>query len=460
MNNKIDIVILAAGLGSRMKSRLPKVLQPLASKPLLAHVLDTAKSLDNSKTHVVIGHAAEEVKTRFRESNVESWILQKEQLGTGHAVDMAMPEVSEDSITLVLYGDVPLVKKETLRALLNKVTENSMALLTVELADSNGYGRIIRDSEKNVTAIVEQKDANTEQLLIKEVNTGILAINTSELKTYLPQLSNQNAQGEYYLTDIIAMSVKNGIAVDALCINDDIEVQGVNDKKQLAALERAFQLRQADVLMTAGATLIDPARIDVRGSVVVGQDVSIDVNCIFQGEVSLGNNVSIAANCIIGEIGKKVIIGDNVEIKANCIIEDAIIAEDCVIGPFARLRPATELAAKAKIGNFVETKKSKIGEGSKVNHLSYIGDAVIGEEVNIGAGTITCNYDGVNKHQTIIEDNAFIGSNTSLVAPVTIGKTATVGAGSTISLDVSTDDLAVTRAKQRNISGWTRPRKK
>ncbi|NRB37321.1 MAG: bifunctional UDP-N-acetylglucosamine diphosphorylase/glucosamine-1-phosphate N-acetyltransferase GlmU [Pseudomonadales bacterium] len=443
-----------------MKSKLPKVLQPLAAKPLLAHVLETAKALANSRTHVVIGHGADEVKSRFENTDVASWVMQTEQLGTGHAVDMAMPFIDNDSISLILYGDVPLVKKETLKALLEKVTANTMALLTVELVDSTGYGRIIRDENKNVVAIVEQKDANAEQLAVKEVNTGILAIKTAELKAYLPQLSNQNAQGEYYLTDIIAMSVANGVGVDALCINDDIEVQGVNDKQQLSALERAYQARQAEALMVAGVTLIDPARIDVRGTVSVGQDVSIDVNCIFQGEVILGDNVSIAANCIIGEIGKKVTIGNDVEIKANCIIEDAIIANACVIGPYARLRPATELAEGVKIGNFVETKKSKIGQGSKVNHLSYIGDALIGKDVNIGAGTITCNYDGVNKHQTIIEDNAFIGSNTSLVAPVKIGHTATVGAGSTVGLDVPANELAVTRAKQRNISGWTRPRKK
>ena len=460
MNNNIDIIILAAGLGSRMKSKLPKVLQPLAGKPLLAHVLDTAKQLANSKTHVVIGHGAELVKSQFKDADVSSWALQKEQLGTGHAVDMAMPYIEEDSISLVLYGDVPLVKKETLSKLLDKVTDTSMALLTVKLQDSSGYGRIIRDADNNVTAIVEQKDANAEQLNIKEVNTGILALKTSELKAYLPQLSNKNAQGEYYLTDVIAMSVANNISVDALCINDEIEVQGVNDKKQLAALERAHQLREADKLMTAGVTLIDPTRIDIRGTVEVGHDVSIDVNCIFQGEVILGDNVTIAANCIIGEKGKRVSIANNTEIKANCIIEEAVIGEACVIGPYARLRPGTKMAAKAKIGNFVETKKSTIGEGSKVNHLTYIGDATIGKDVNIGAGTITCNYDGVNKYQTIIEDNAFIGSNSSLVAPVKIGNTATVGAGSTISIDVPEANLAVTRAKQRNISGWARPTKK
>ena len=460
MNKKIDIIVLAAGLGSRMKSRLPKVLQPLAAKPLLAHVLETSEQLDNSAIHVVIGHGADEVKSRFTENNIASWVLQSEQLGTGHAVNMAMPNVDENSISLILYGDVPLVKKQTLRALLNKVTDKSMALLTVELKDSNGYGRIIRDADKNVIAIVEQKDANEKQLAIKEVNTGILAIKTSELKSYLPQLSNQNAQGEYYLTDVIAMSVKNGITVDALCIQDEIEVQGINDKKQLAVLERAYQLQQADLLLTAGVTLIDPARIDIRGTVVTGRDVSIDVNCIFQGEVVLGDDVTIAANCIIGETGKKVVIGNAVEIKANSIIEDAIIGNNAVIGPFARLRPGTQLLDNTKIGNFVETKKSVIGKGSKVNHLTYIGDATIGENVNIGAGTITCNYDGVNKFQTIIEDNVFIGSNTSLVAPVTIGKTATVGAGSTIVQNVAEKELAVTRAKQRNITGWARPRKK
>ena len=460
MKNIIDIVILAAGKGSRMKSNLPKVLQPLAAKPLLAHVLETAQSLENAKTHIVIGHGAELVKEEFKSANISSWILQNEQLGTGHAVDIALPELEKDSVSLVLYGDVPLIKTETLNELLDKVTDESMGLLTVSLEDSNGYGRIIRDDSNNITAIIEQKDANKEQLLIKEVNTGILAIKTEQLRRYLPKLSNNNAQGEYYLTDIIAMSVEHGVLVNALCIEDEMQVQGVNDKKQLATLERNYQRQLAEDLMTLGATLIDPNRIDIRGNMAVGQDVAIDVNCIFQGEVRLGDNVRIGANCIVGEIGKSVLIGNNVDIKANTIIEDAIIGDNCVIGPYARLRPATHLANNAKIGNFVETKKSTIGEGSKVNHLTYIGDAIIGKEVNIGAGTITCNYDGLNKFQTIIEDNAFIGSNSSLVAPVTIGRMATIGAGSTIAIDVPEDNLAVTRAKQRNISTWSRPTKK
>ena len=460
MKNIIDIVILAAGKGSRMKSNLPKVLQPLAAKPLLAHVLETAQSLENAKTHIVIGHGAELVKEEFKSANISSWILQNEQLGTGHAVDIALPELEKDSVSLVLYGDVPLIKTETLNELLDKVTDESMGLLTVSLEDSNGYGRIIRDDSNNITAIIEQKDANKEQLLIKEVNTGILAIKTEQLRRYLPKLSNNNAQGEYYLTDIIAMSVEHGVLVNALCIEDEMQVQGVNDKKQLATLERNYQRQLAEDLMTLGATLIDPNRIDIRGNMAVGQDVAIDVNCIFQGEVRLGDNVRIGANCIVGEIGKSVLIGNNVDIKANTIIEDAIIGDNCVIGPYARLRPATHLANNAKIGNFVETKKSTIGEGSKVNHLTYIGDAIIGKEVNIGAGTITCNYDGLNKFQTIIEDNAFIGSNSSLVAPVTIGRMATIGAGSTIAIDVPEDNLAVTRAKQRNISNWSRPTKK
>lgn len=457
-NPKIDIIILAAGLGSRMKSKKPKVLQPLAAKPLLAHVIETIHKLENRQLHIVVGHGADLVKQTFISEDVTSWVLQSEQLGTGHAVAQSIPELHDDSISLILYGDVPLVKAQTLQLLLDKVSETTMALLTVKLENSNGYGRIIRE-QGIVTAIVEQKDATPEQLGIKEVNTGILAIKTCQLKKYLPQISNQNAQKEYYLTDIIAMSVANDVAVDAVCIDDEIEVQGVNDKKQLAHLERAYQLQQAELLMQQGVTILDPSRIDVRGDLTVGQDVSIDVNCIFQGEVILGDNVIINANCIIGEIGKKVVIASNVEIKANSIIEDATIAESCVIGPYARLRPGTKLAENVKIGNFVETKKSMIGEGSKVNHLSYIGDSLIGKDVNIGAGTITCNYDGVNKSQTIIEDNAFIGSNTSLVAPVTIGQMATVGAGSTISIDVNNDELAVTRAKQRNISGWLRPRK-
>lgn len=455
----IDVVILAAGKGSRMKSQLPKVLQPLAGRPLLAHVLETANALDDVRCHIVIGHGAEQVKAAFAGKSI-SWITQQEQKGTGHAVMMAASELDLQGITLVLYGDVPLVKVETLQNLLGRVDDNNMALLTVELVKPSGYGRIVRDEAGKVIAIVEEKDATTAQKSINEVNTGILAIKTSQLLALLPQLSDNNAQKEYYLTDVIALSVANGVAVNCLCIQDETEVQGVNDKKQLMQLERAYQQIQANRLMDEGVTLADASRLDIRGELTTGQDVFIDINCVFSGKVTLGNNVSIGPNCVIGEKGKQVFIGNHVEIKANSIIEEAQIAEGCVIGPYARLRPGTVLAADAKIGNFVETKKANIGKGSKVNHLTYIGDADIGEAVNIGAGTITCNYDGVNKFKTIIEDGAFIGSNTSLVAPVKVGKAATVGAGSTINKDVDDEALAVARARQKNIEGWQRPVKK
>jgi bifunctional UDP-N-acetylglucosamine pyrophosphorylase/glucosamine-1-phosphate N-acetyltransferase len=407
-----------------------------------------------------VGHGAEAVQKSFAGDSSIRWAVQAEQLGTGHAVQQALPGLSTDSVSLILYGDVPLVKQETLEQLLALVNTEQMGLLTVNLANPQGYGRIVRNAKEEVVAIVEEKDASPEQKCIQESNTGILAIKTAALNNLLPKLSNQNAQGEYYLTDVIALAVSEGIKIATLCVDDEVEVQGVNDKKQLAFLERAYQVRQADKLFEQGVTLLDPNRIDIRGNLSVGQDVSIDVNCIFQGDVTLGDNVIIDANCIIGEAGKKVSIANNSHIKANTIIEDAIVGAHCVIGPFARLRPGTELKANVKIGNFVETKKSHIGMGSKVSHLSYIGDSEIGEQANIGAGTITCNYDGVNKHTTRIEDGAFIGSNTSLVAPVTIGKNATVGAGSTIHMDVKDNALAVARGKQRSIDGWNRPEKK
>lgn len=453
----LDIVILAAGQGTRMNSRLPKVLQILAGHTLLEHVVNTAKQLQG-QCHVVVGHEAEQVKNHFSNQEI-NWVLQEQQLGTGHAVMQAMPNIDDNGICLVLYGDVPLVKAETLEQLLLKVSATSMALLSVKLANPTGYGRIIRNAKGVVTAIVEEKDASDEQKQISEVNTGILAIKSSQLQKLLPALSDKNSQKEYYLTDIIAMSVSDNISVACLCIQDEIEVQGVNDKKQLAMLERTYQMEQADQLMAKGVTIFDPARIDIRGNLTVGKDVSIDVNSIFQGNVTLADGVKIGPNCIIGEADSTVIIGENTEIKANSIIEEAIVKNDCVIGPYARLRPGTEIASKAKVGNFVETKKAVIGEGSKVSHLSYIGDAKLGKDVNIGAGTITCNYDGANKFETTIEDEAFIGSNTALVAPVTVGKRATIAAGSTVNRNVEEEELAVARAKQKNIQGWPRPKK-
>lgn len=452
------IVILAAGKGSRMKSALPKVLQPLAGKPLLSHVLATAQLL-SEQIITVIGHGAAKVQDTYQTMPTLEWVLQEQQLGTGHAVKQVLPHIKGD-ISLILYGDVPLISPSTLKTLIEKAQASAIALLTIHLENPQGYGRIVRDNNGAIIAIVEEKDANDEHKRITEVNTGIIAIKTEVLKKLIPLVGNNNAQQEYYLTDIVSLATQQQIAIDCVITEDNTEVQGINDKVQLAQLERAYQYQQAIKLQEQGATIIDPHRFDLRGELSIGEDVSIDVNCIFAGKVILGNNVSIAANCIIGEEGHTVTIANNVSIKAFSIIEDAEIACDCVIGPYARLRPGTTLASSAKIGNFVETKNANIGEGSKVNHLTYIGDAIIGKKVNIGAGTITCNYDGVNKAITTIKDNAFIGSNSSLVAPVTIGKNATVGAGSTINKNVEDDILAVARAKQNNIDGWQRPRKK
>ncbi|MDC3332825.1 bifunctional UDP-N-acetylglucosamine diphosphorylase/glucosamine-1-phosphate N-acetyltransferase GlmU [bacterium] len=448
----LEVIILAAGKGTRMRSQLPKVLHPIAGKPMVSHVVDTAKALNAVKTHMVIGHGADLVKAYFKDESIE-WAIQAEQLGTGHAVAQSLPYLSDSSTALIVYGDVPLVNQNTLQQLVDQAVEQqSLSLLTVHLDNPTGYGRIVRDKQQ-VMAIVEQKDASAEQLNIQEVNTGIMALPAKYLQQWLPQLSADNAQGEYYLTDVVAMAVNDGVAINTHHPKTAMEVEGANNRIQLAALERFYQLQQAEQLMLAGATLIDPHRVDIRGTVSVGEDVVIDINAIFIGNVTIGNNVSIGANCII----ENTQVGDGTVIKANSVIEEAIIAEQCDIGPFARIRPGSQLANNAKIGNFVETKKAIIGEGSKVNHLSYIGDSDIGAGVNIGAGTITCNYDGVNKSKTIIEDGAFIGSNSSLVAPVTIGKNATVGAGSTISKNVAAEQLSVARGKQRNVDNWSRP---
>jgi len=452
-----NIVILAAGKGSRMKSNLPKVLQPLASRPLLSHVFETAKSV-GGQIITVIGHGADQIKAAYSKEDI-TWVMQEQQLGTGHAVAQVLDQLSAE-VTLILYGDVPLIKKDTLNKLIDNAQKQALSLLTIQLNEPKGYGRIVRSTSGKIEQIVEEKDASPEQKSIHEVNTGILAIKTSLLKKLIPLLKNDNAQQEYYLTDIVMLAVKEGVEIGYEKTQNFIEVQGVNDKQQLTLLERAYQLEQVKGLQEQGATIIDAHRLDIRGQLNIGQDVTIDVNCVFAGEVNIGNNVSIGPNCVIGEKGKKVIIADNVEIKAFSIIESATIGTGCVIGPYARLRPGTHLHPDVKIGNFVETKNADIGQQSKVNHLSYIGDANIGEQVNIGAGTITCNYDGVNKYVTTINDNAFIGSNTSLIAPIVIGKNATVGAGSVINKNVDDNILAVTRAKQNNIEGWPRPRKK
>ncbi|MCO4758995.1 MAG: bifunctional UDP-N-acetylglucosamine diphosphorylase/glucosamine-1-phosphate N-acetyltransferase GlmU [Oceanospirillaceae bacterium] len=451
----VDVVILAAGQGSRMKSALPKVLHSVGGKAMVQHVIDNASSLEDAAIHVVIGHGAEKVRETLAAQPVQ-FALQEQQLGTGHAVAQAMPNVSGDSTVLVLYGDVPLTSAATMQELVEIAESGDFGLLTVDLQDPTGYGRIVRDDADNVIAIVEHKDASDAQREIREVNTGILAVSASQLNDWLPQLSSENVQGEYYLTDIIAMAANQGLAIKAIQPNTEQEVQGVNNRVQLAELERWFQLRNAEQLMLNGATLADPARVDVRGTVTQGNDIWIDVNVVLEGDVYIGNNVRIESNCVI----RNSRIGDGTVIKANSHLEEAVVAENCDVGPYARLRPGTELANKAKVGNFVETKKALIGEGSKVNHLTYVGDAKLGKNVNVGAGTITCNYDGVNKSLTEIGDGAFIGSNSSLVAPVNVGAGATIGAGSTITKAVDDDQLAVARGKQINLSNWQRPVKK
>lgn len=450
----LHVVILAAGQGSRMKSALPKVLHPIAGRPMLHHVIATAKQLGAEKIHTVIGHGAEKVRETTDEASV-NWVTQSEQLGTGHAVAQALPDLPDDARVLVLYGDVPLTRHETLDGLVGTLDDNTLGLLTVTMDNPQGYGRIVRNADGKVQSIVEQKDASAEQQQIREVNTGILAVSAKHLKNWLPTLSNSNAQGEYYLTDIIAMAVDQGLGISVSQPENPFEVQGVNNRLQLAELERWFQRQQADRLMTEGATLADPVRLDVRGELTIGNDLWIDVNVVFEGKVNLGSNVSIGPGCVI----KDTTIADGAEIKANSVIEGAVIGAHAQIGPFARIRPGTELAANTKVGNFVETKKAIVGEGSKINHLSYVGDASLGRNVNVGAGTITCNYDGVNKYQTVLGDGVFVGSNTALVAPVTVAAEATIGAGSTITRDVADHELAVARGRQRNISGWEKPKK-
>lgn len=455
MAKPLEIIILAAGQGTRMKSALPKVLHPLAGKPLLAHVIETSQSLAPNQIQVVYGHGGDQLRDTLQGYAV-GWTEQSEQLGTGHAVEQAMPEISPDAMVLILYGDVPLVRSETLRALISHAEQKGFALLTVELADPTGYGRIVRSDNGSVERIVEEKDASAAERAICEVNTGIMALSANRLAGWLAQLDNDNAQGEYYLTDTIALAVKEGIMVEAVIASDVDEVMGVNDRIQLAHLERQYQLRQAERLMHQGVTLIDPKRFDQRGTLDAGQDVSLDVGVIVEGDVILGDRVKVGANCLL----KNVTVGDDVEIMPMSIIELAEIGARCTIGPFARIRPGTTLAEGAKVGNFVEIKNSSVDKGSKINHLSYIGDTTMGSGVNIGAGTITCNYDGANKHRTVIGDRAFIGSDSQLVAPVKIGDDATIGAGSTITRDTPEGGLTLSRRKQTTIEGWKRPEKK
>jgi len=447
----LDIVILAAGQGTRMRSALPKVLHPVAGKSMLGHVIDTARQLQPHSIQVVIGHGAEAVRERLAAPDL-NFVLQAEQLGTGHAVAQALPALSAERV-LILYGDVPLIEADTLQRLLALVSDQQLGLLTVQLADPTGYGRIVRGAEGHVQAIVEHKDANAAQRAISEGNTGILAVPGKRLADWLGRLSNSNAQGEYYLTDVIAMAVADGLVVATEQASDEMEVLGANDRIQLSQLERHYQYRAGRRLMAQGVTLIDPARFDVRGEVTVGRDVLIDINVILEGQVLIEDGVQIGANCVI----KDSVLRQGAMVKANSHLDGAEVGEGADCGPFARLRPGTVLGAKAHVGNFVELKNAKLGAGAKAGHLSYLGDAEIGARTNIGAGTITCNYDGANKFKTVLGEDVFIGSNSSLVAPVNLGDGATTGAGSTVTADVPANTLAVGRAKQRNIEGWKRP---
>lgn len=450
----LDIVILAAGQGTRMRSALPKVLHPVAGKSMLGHVIDTARQLQPKSIQVVIGHGADAVREQLAADDL-NFVLQTEQLGTGHAVAQALPALSAERV-LILYGDVPLIEVETLQRLLLQVSPRQLGLLTVNLLDPTGYGRIIRDQQAVVQAIVEHKDATPAQRTICEGNTGILAVPGKLLADWLGRLSNSNAQGEYYLTDVIAMAVADGLVVATEQAGDELEVLGANDRMQLAQLERHYQYRAGRRLMAQGVTLRDPARFDVRGEVTVGRDVLIDVNVILEGQVLIEDNVQIGPNCVI----KDSILRAGAIIKANSHLQGAEVGEGADCGPFARLRPGTVLGAKAHVGNFVELKNAQLGAGAKAGHLSYLGDAVIGARTNIGAGTITCNYDGANKFKTIMGEDVFIGSNSSLVAPLVLGDKTTTGAGSVITADIPANTLAVGRAKQRNIDGWKRPSKK
>ncbi len=448
----LAVIILAAGQGTRMRSTLPKVLHPLAGKPLLGHVIEAAGQLDPQRIVVVYGHGGDKVLEAFADSSVH-WVEQAEQLGTGHAVQQAMPEMEDVDRILVLYGDVPLTAVETLRHLLREAEHNAMAVLTMRLADPGGYGRIVRDGDARIQRIVEQKDATDSERDINEINTGIMVFDRSSLARWLDGLENNNAQGEYYLTDVIAMAVAEGCDVASAQPEFEEEVLGVNNRIQLARLERHYQQQAAERIMLSGTTLADPTRFDLRGKLTAGQDCFIDVNAVIEGDVVLGAGVSIGPNCHL----KNCRIGTGTQVFGNCVIENAEVGCNALVGPFARLRPEADLADGVHVGNFVEIKKSRVGPGSKVNHLTYIGDSEIGSGVNVGAGTITCNYDGANKHRTVIGDRAFIGSNSALVAPVRVGEGATIGAGSVITRDAPAESLTVARGKQVSIKGWNRP---
>ena len=450
-----DIVILAAGKGTRMQSSLPKVLHAIAGQPMLAHVIAAANTVANGNKIIVTGHGAQQVEKATADSG-SVFVQQNEQLGTAHAVQMAVPHLRAEATVLILYGDVPLISPATINKMLEAVSAKQIGLLTINLDNPTGYGRIVRNSADEIESIIEQKDASSEQLLINEINTGVMALGAQQLIDWLPQINNNNAQGEYYLTDLIALARANDYSITSIQPTSATEVEGVNNRIQLSQLERAHQLQLAEALMLSGTTLADPNRFDQRGKLTAGTDNFVDVNCIFEGDVVIGSNVRIGANCHISDSS----IGDSVEIKANTIIESSHIGAHAILGPFARIRPGTNLGEGSKVGNFVETKNTIVGKGSKINHLSYVGDAELGANVNVGAGTITCNYDGVNKHKTDIGDGAFIGSNSTLIAPVTIGEQGFVAAGSTVTKNVPADTLAVSRSKQQNLEGWKRPTKK
>jgi bifunctional UDP-N-acetylglucosamine pyrophosphorylase/glucosamine-1-phosphate N-acetyltransferase len=450
----LNVVILAAGLGKRMHSRLPKVLHALAGRPLLAHVVQTARALEASRIVIVDGHGGDAVRAAISGPGL-AYARQEPQLGTGHAVQQALPLLDDAPVTLVLYGDVPLIARGTLEHLVRH-SRDSAAVLTAELEDPTGYGRILRTPAGDISGIVEEKDAGAAQRAVREINTGLMALPTARLRGWLTRLTNDNAQREYYLTDVVKLALADGVAVEGVRVARSWETLGVNSRAQLAQLERIYQREYAARLMESGVAMADPARFDVRGELACGRDVRIDVNCVFEGEVSLADEVVVGANCVL----KNVSVGAGARIEPFSHLEDAAIGERCRIGPYARIRPGTRLGTDVHIGNFVEVKASDIDEGSKANHLAYIGDTTVGRNVNIGAGTITCNYDGAYKHRTVIEDDVFIGSDTQLVAPVTVRRGATIGAGSTITREVAAGELALTRAKQKTITGWKRPQKK
>ena len=451
----LSVVILAAGQGKRMNSDLPKVLQPLAGRPLLAHVIDTARQLKPAALHVVYGHGGEKVREAFAAEPVQ-WVLQSEQRGTGHALLQAMPSIPDSHRVLVLYGDVPLLQAQTLAALLALASPAQVALLTAQLPDPTGYGRVLRDARRRVRRIVEEKDASAVQRRVREVNTGVMVLPAGPLRKWLAALRSDNSQREYYLTDVIAMAAKQRVAVLPLVAASDCEVLGVNDRLQLAQLETTLRGMRATAAMQAGATLADPARFDQRGELVLGRDVFIDVNVVLEGRVELGDGVRVGPGCVLRDVS----IAAGTQVHSHCVLEQAVVGRDCRIGPFARLRPGAQLEDGVHIGNYVEVKNSRIGAGSKANHLSYLGDATLGKGVNVGAGTICCNYDGINKSRTEIGDGAFIGSGSMLVAPVSIGPDATIGAGSTITRAAPAGKLTLARGRQTTIEGWKRPTKR